>query len=70
MVAKLVAESELNSFFSKFKGLCNAEFEASLQFNSKNGQATVSLEVKLGSLLKSSENSSDLTKQKCKRSPS
>ena len=65
----MATELELNSFLTKFKQLCNAGFEASLQLNSKNGYATVSLEVKLGALQSSPNATQSSFKQKRRRSP-
>ena len=48
--AEKVSVSELNSFITKFKSLCSAGFNASLQINSKDGCATVSLSVEVGYL--------------------
>ena len=68
----MVTEVELSSFLTKFKHLCNAGFEASLQLTSRNGYATVSLEVALGPLESTSNTSNDVKsplKPKRKRSP-
>ena len=46
----MATELELSSFLTKFKQLCSAGFEACLQLNSKGGDASLSLEVKLGPL--------------------
>ena len=45
----------------KFKHLCNAGFEASLQLQGKNGHANVSLEVEFGSLTSTLNAFSDAT---------
>ena len=68
---KMATEIELTSFLTKFKHLCNAGFQASLHLNCKDGKATVSLEVDLGSLQcsLSTESSSETSKKK-RRSPS
>ena len=66
-------EFELNSFLTKFKHLCTAGYEASLQLNCNNRLATVSLNVTLGSLQVSANNGSlsemKPVKLKRKRSP-
>ena len=73
MAAKMASELELTSFLTKFKQLCNAGLEASLLLKSKNGIASVSLEVTLGPLLESSPKANQgdaaATKRKRKRSP-
>ena len=66
----MATELELSSLLNKLKQLCSAGFEASLQLNSKDGQASVSLEVKLGSIQPISNgipNSSKTVKQRRKR---
>ena len=39
---------EINSFMCKFRSLCDAGYQASLNFNPINGQAHLSLTVNLG----------------------
>ena len=73
MADKMASELELTSFLTKFKQLCNAGLEASLLLKSKNGIASVSLEVTPGPLLESSPKANQgdaaATKRKRKRSP-
>ena len=51
MATKMVTEVELNSFLTKFKQLCKAGFEATMQLKSRNGIAAFTLDVTLGPLL-------------------
>ena len=70
----MATELELSSFLTKFKQLCSAGYEATLVLKSTNGQASVSLDVKLGTVESSSINApstgvSSAFKPRRKRSP-
>ena len=43
-----MAEVELNSFITKFKYLCHAGFDASLNLSCAHGKATVTLQAEIG----------------------
>ena len=69
MATKMVTELELNSFLIKFKQLCKAGFEATMQLRSRNRIAAITLDVTLGPLQHAGGPCETPTKQKRTRSP-